>query len=281
MKGQVVDKVDRQIIDLLREDGRRSNVEIARALGISEGTVRKRIDRLILNGDLKVVGVAEPSVVGYETRALIFLKVGLAQMASVGEALCGMPEVMSVYHVAGEHDIVVEAAFESDKHLTSFLTERLASLSGVLDCKTAHVLRILKHNYEWALPQPPPPTILIVDDDPDFLEVTRLVLEKDGYRTLIAQNGDAALELMEANPPDLVILDIMMDGILDGWDASWRIRANPHLRHTPILVVSSITASDYMGMFPTDEDNLIDNFLSKPVDPQKLLSEVKRLLARG
>lgn len=276
-----MDKVDRQIMDLLREDGRRSNVEIARALGISEGTVRKRIDRLLLNGDLKVVGVVNPAVIGYETRALISLKVELPQVTSIAKLLCAMPEVMSVYHVAGEHDLVLEAAFESDEHLTSFLTERLASLPGVVDSKTSHVLRVLKHSYEWALPQPPPPTILIVDDDPDFVEVTRLVLEREGYRALTAQNGDSALEVMETNPPDLVILDIMMDGILDGWDASWRIRANPQLRHTPILVVSSITASEYMGMFPTDDDNLIDNFLSKPVDPQKLLSEVKRLLARG
>ena len=49
---------------------------------------------------------------------------------------------------------------------------------------------------------------------------------------------------------------------------------------TPILVVSSITASDYVSSFPTDEDNLIDNFLSKPVEPQKLVAEVSRLLKR-
>jgi len=77
-----------------------------------------------------------------------------------------------------------------------------------------------------------------------------------------------------------VILDIMMDGVLDGWDASRRIRSDARLRETPILVVSSITASEYVGMFPTDEDNLIDNFVSKPVDPQRLLGEVRRLLSR-
>jgi Lrp/AsnC family transcriptional regulator for asnA, asnC and gidA len=276
-----MDKTDRQIVDLLREDGRRSNVEIARVLGISEGTVRKRVDRLLLSGQLKVVGIADPSVVGYGTRVLFLLTVEPARIEAVACLLCDMPEVMSVYHVTGEYDVVVEAVFESDKHLTSFLTERLASIPGMVGSRTSHVLRALKNNYEWALPQPPPPAILIVDDDPDFTEITRTVLEKEGYRTLTAQSGSAALEIMASNPPDLVVLDIMMDGILDGWDASWRIRSNPRLRHTPILVVSSITASDYMGMFPTDEDNLIDNFLSKPVDPQKLVLEVKRLLARG
>ena len=108
-----------------------------------------------------------------------------------------------------------------------------------------------------------------------------MILARENYELSAASNGDEALKAMIANPPDLVILDIMMDGVLDGWDASWRIRSNPQLHDTPILVVSSITASDYLSMFPTDEDNLIDNFLSKPVAPEKLLAEVERLLERA
>ena len=123
-------------------------------------------------------------------------------------------------------------------------------------------------------------SILIVDDDPDFVESTRLVLESAGYETYAASNGRDALRAMVAAPPDLVLLDIMMDGILDGWDASGRIRAHPSLRNTPILVVSSITASDYLSMFPTDDDHLIDNFISKPLAPDRLLAEVRRLLSR-
>ena len=121
----------------------------------------------------------------------------------------------------------------------------------------------------------------MVDDDPDFVEVARLVLERNGLAVQAASNGNEALQAMIAQPPDLVILDIMMDGILDGWDASWRIRSNPQLRRTPILVVSSITSSDYLSMFPTDDDHLIDNFLSKPVAPEKLIAEVERLLERA
>jgi len=119
-----------------------------------------------------------------------------------------------------------------------------------------------------------------VDDDPDFVEITRLTLEREGYRTCAAANGQAALECLRQEQPDLVILDVMMDGVLDGWDASRKMRGVPELGAVPILVVSSITASDYLGLLPTDEDNLIDNFLAKPVDPQRLLAEVKRLLRR-
>jgi len=275
-----MDRLDRQIVDLLRENGRRSNVDIARNLGVSEGTIRKRVDRLVSAGALKIVGVVDPGAVGLAVRTLILLDVELAQMAQVGQQLGAMPEVMSVYCVTGEHDMVVEAAFESDEALMHFLTERVSGIPGVLGSKTCHIPRVVKHPYEWALPELPPPTILVVDDDPDFVEVTRMVLEAGGFRALAASSGSAALGLMAHRTPDLVILDIMMDGVLDGWDASRRIRSDARLRETPILVVSSITASEYVGMFPTDEDNLIDNFVSKPVDPQRLLGEVRRLLSR-
>ncbi|MBC7316293.1 MAG: response regulator transcription factor [Chloroflexi bacterium] len=137
-----------------------------------------------------------------------------------------------------------------------------------------------KQPADWVVPLHPTPVILVVDDDPDFVEAVRMVLEREGYEVHSAASGQEALRAMAVTPPDLVILDIMMDGILDGWDASGRIRATPQLRHTPILVVSSITSSDYLSMFPTDEDHLIDNFLSKPVAPDALLAEVRRLLSR-
>jgi len=275
-----MDQIDRQIADLLRENGRRSNVEIARALGISEGTVRKRIDRLLSSGALRIVGMADPRVAGFKTRVLITLTVELSQVEAAGRLLRDLSHVISVYRVTGEHDIIFEAVFESDERLMSFLTDQVARIPGVVSCKTSHLLRVLKHGYEWAVPRPPPPIIMIVDDDPNFLEATRMVLETGGYATCSAASGKEALEAMAAREPDLMILDVMMDGVLDGWDTSRRIRSDLRLRDLPILMVSSITASDYLGMVPTDEDNMIDNFLSKPVDPKQLLSEVRRLLKR-
>ena len=126
----------------------------------------------------------------------------------------------------------------------------------------------------------PKAKILVVDDDPDFVEYTRLVLESEGYVVQAAQSGQMALQSMAASIPDLVIMDIMMDGVFDGWDANRRIREDPRLHDTPVLVVSSITASDYLSQFPTDDDNMIANFLSKPVDPGVLKTEVRRLVGR-
>jgi DNA-binding response OmpR family regulator len=175
---------------------------------------------------------------------------------------------------------MVEAAFESDAHLMAFLNDRVSRIHGIGRTQTQHVVGIGKEVHQWAVPAGREPTILIVDDDPDFVESTRIILRAAGMVVHSAESGSAALKRMIADPPDLVILDIMMDGMLDGWDASWRIRSTPGVENVPILLVSSITSTDYLAMVPTDDDNLIDNFLSKPVSPNTLLSEVRRLLER-
>ncbi len=122
--------------------------------------------------------------------------------------------------------------------------------------------------------------ILVVDDDPDFVEIARIVLERAGYEVDSAASGQEGLRALRAKLPDLVILDVMMQGILDGWDASANIREDPVLANLPILIASSITSTDYLAMVPSDADNLIDSFLSKPVAPERLLAEVQRLLSR-
>ena len=275
-----MDHIDRQIVALLAENGRRSNVQIAREIGVSEGTVRKRIDRLLSNGSLRIVGIVDPLSAGCDTQALVYLDVDLAHAQDIDNALVALPQVASVYWVTGEHDFVVQVIVQSDAELMSILTDKIASIPGVHNTQVSHVLRSGKQCYQWSLPGPPPARILVVDDDPDFCEVTRTVLEHDGFAIATAHSGREAVQAIAASPPDLVVLDVMMDGVLDGWSAGGQIRSNPDWHDIPILIVSSITASDYLSMLPTDEDYLIDNFLSKPVSAKKLVQEVNRLLRR-
>jgi Lrp/AsnC family transcriptional regulator for asnA, asnC and gidA len=275
-----MDGTDRAIVAMLAEKGRRSNVEIARALGISEGTVRKRIDRLMESGVLEVRGLVTPESAGYGARALFFLATELGRLEEAAELIGRMPEIVSLCRVTGEYDLVAEAAFRSTEELKVFLDARLSRVPGVISAKTASVLDVVKQACNWSVPDPETPKVMIVDDDPDFCEIGRMVLEKEGFDVRSASSGAQALNAMIVAPPDLVVMDIMMDGVLDGWDASWQIRSNPLFRDTAILVVSSITATDYLGMVPTDEDNLIDNFMSKPVSPDRLVREVRRLLDR-
>jgi len=120
-------------------------------------------------------------------------------------------------------------------------------------------------------------TILVVDDDPDFSEITRLILSGEGYEVVTAANGDQALETLKECEPNLVVLDVMMAGILDGVNVALTMSENPHLRDIPILMVSSIASSPMADRFPTGEYLPISGWISKPVQPEGLLKTVKKL----
>jgi CheY-like chemotaxis protein len=122
--------------------------------------------------------------------------------------------------------------------------------------------------------------ILIVDDDPDFVEVTRIVLESNGYDVLSASDGDEAIEKMKKETPDLVLLDIMMAHPLDGVEVSKKMLEDDNLRKVPIIVVSSITDSPHLAKFPSDEYLPLDDWISKPAEPKVLLDKVSKYLKR-
>jgi Lrp/AsnC family transcriptional regulator for asnA, asnC and gidA len=277
--GNTIDAIDRRIITLLQLDGRTSNVDIARAVGIAEATVRKRIERLLSEGTIRVAAIPALDRLGLEVETVIMLKVDLGRANQVAERLAAMKEVRSVKYTTGEYDIILEAAFSSDDDLLRFLTGRLAQINGIRATATSHVLKGIKQACDWLLPREGPPVILIVDDDPDFVEATRMVLEHAGYRVAAAVDGQEGIRAMRREQPDLVILDVMMSNVLDGLNASLAIRADQGLKRIPILMISSITSSDYAAMFPTDEYVPVESFLSKPVGPKQLLDEVGRLLS--
>ena len=121
-------------------------------------------------------------------------------------------------------------------------------------------------------------TILVVDDDPDFVEATSLVLEAGGYEVISAADGDEGLTRAREAQPDLIILDVIMSSILDGLNVSQEMRDDPALKRIPILMVTSIANTDYAALFPTDEFVHIAGFLTKPVAPDTLLENVGRLI---
>jgi CheY-like chemotaxis protein len=121
--------------------------------------------------------------------------------------------------------------------------------------------------------------VLVVDDDPDFVKVTTKVLEKAGYEVLSAPNGAKALQTMRQQRPDVVLLDIMMSYILDGLDVSREMAEDPNLKDTPVIMVTSLTGVKGSGVFPTDEYVPVDEWLSKPVEPDTLLERVSKALS--
>jgi len=121
-------------------------------------------------------------------------------------------------------------------------------------------------------------TILIVDDDPDFVEITTRILRTHGYGVLSAASGADALVVMRHQKPDLVLLDIMMTTVLDGLGASEEMQADPELKDIPVIMVSSIADTEYAAVFPTDGYLPMDEWISKPVRPEELLKKVRRYL---
>jgi DNA-binding Lrp family transcriptional regulator len=148
-----LDEVDRQIIRLLTDDGRRPNAEVARAVGVSEPTVRKRIDRLKQIGVLRIIGLLDPAATGFPVYAMILVEVTNSLIRQVGARLAGMERVANVSYITGPAQIWCEAMLPSNEALYSFLTVDLASIEGIISTETVQVLSIDKFNYMWELPE--------------------------------------------------------------------------------------------------------------------------------
>jgi CheY-like chemotaxis protein len=123
-------------------------------------------------------------------------------------------------------------------------------------------------------------TILLIDDDPDFVEATCTVLESVPYTVLTAFSGHEGLKKARENRPDLIILDIIMPGE-DGFQALEKLRADPALAHVPVMMLTSLP--DGLGMAGADkinaarEDN-VEDYVNKPIRPNELLQRVERML---
>ncbi len=122
------------------------------------------------------------------------------------------------------------------------------------------------------------PKILVADDDPDFVETIRMILQAHGYDVASAASGSQALEAMRSAPPDLVLLDVMMETVLDGVSVSHEMHADPQLKEIPVILISSIASSPQAGAFPTDEYIPVNAWMAKPLNPDRLLAKVAELL---
>jgi Lrp/AsnC family transcriptional regulator for asnA, asnC and gidA len=147
-----LDWVDLAIVGLLQEQGRTTNAHIARVLGVSEPTVRKRIDRLVADEIIKLVAVLNPRKTGYQTDVLIGIRVEPGNLLTVGEALSRREEVVYLGYTTGRHDILVEMLFRDDEALFEFLNGQMPAVGSIVSTETYHVLRTGKINYDWRLP---------------------------------------------------------------------------------------------------------------------------------
>jgi CheY-like chemotaxis protein len=120
--------------------------------------------------------------------------------------------------------------------------------------------------------------IVIIDDDPDFIEYTKIVLESASYRVLTATNAADGLALVRESAPDLIITDVMMSYTLEGTSVTREIRSDPQLCETPVLVITAIARRPDADLFPDGTQPAPEGFLTKPVTPSELLATVDRCL---
>lgn len=154
-RGRVLDDLDEldiAIIRLLQEQGRTPNAQIARRLGVSEPTVRKRIDRMFQDEIIKVVALLNPRKTGYATDVLIGIRAEPGRLLEVGRRLSDHDQVVYLGYTTGRYDILLEMLFRDDEALFEFLHRELPSLGGIVSTETYHVLRTEKINYDWKLP---------------------------------------------------------------------------------------------------------------------------------
>jgi len=122
--------------------------------------------------------------------------------------------------------------------------------------------------------------ILIIDDDADIVEATKIVLESKGYKVVTAYEGDTGYKKAEEEKPDLIILDVMMKTKDQGFQVSYKLKNNPELSKIPILMLTSIgKETGFKFSKATDEDYLpVDELVEKPIKPKDLLLKVGNLL---
>jgi formate transporter len=121
--------------------------------------------------------------------------------------------------------------------------------------------------------------ILVVDDDRDFVDLTSMILTKEGYEVASAADGEQAFRTMKEERPDLVLLDVMMATPLEGVSVARKMAADADLKAVPIVMISSIDSSRHAALLPDDLHIPTDAWISKPVDPDHLLRTIRRFLA--
>ena len=123
--------------------------------------------------------------------------------------------------------------------------------------------------------------ILIVDDDLDFCEATKLILESKAYKVSLAYDGKEGLEKIRSEEPDLVILDVMMPE-MNGYDVCVVMKADPELSSIPVMLLTAVDQEMFKTYF-TKEMGLMteaDDYIAKPVEPEELVEAIEALLKR-
>jgi len=122
--------------------------------------------------------------------------------------------------------------------------------------------------------------ILLVDDDPDFVEAVRVIVESGGYDVEVAYDGEEGLEAVARRRPDLIVLDVMMP-VLNGHEACAKLKGSDDTRDIPVILLTAVadrvTTSTYTHRDMLESE--AEDYMPKPVEPNELLERIKSWLS--
>lgn len=144
-----LDDIDRQIVSALQHDGRRPYSRLAADIGVAEGVVRYRVQRMERAGILQIVGIADPLKVGFDLMAMVGVKVVPGRLDDVAAEISTLPETSYVASLAGAFDLIVEVVCRDTAHFTHLLTQQIQHVPGVASTQSFLIMEIHKMAYGW------------------------------------------------------------------------------------------------------------------------------------
>jgi CheY-like chemotaxis protein len=123
------------------------------------------------------------------------------------------------------------------------------------------------------------PKILLVDDDPDFVESTKTVLESRPYEVVVAYQGEVAIKMAKEEKPDLILLDVIMP-VKDGFSAAEQLKKDPELRKIPVVMLTSYSSRRAGTSIPVSKGLTLEteDYVEKPIAPDELLKVVAQYI---
>lgn len=148
-KKKGIDQIDSKMINLLQKDGRISNIDIAKKLGISEATVRSRLKRLIDEEFIQIVAVSNPFKLGFELTGDLYIHVEMKKIDRVIKALKRIKSLWYIVMTTGDTNINAEFIVNTREDLNDLVYNKISKIDGVIRIETSVILQFAKREYAF------------------------------------------------------------------------------------------------------------------------------------
>jgi Lrp/AsnC family transcriptional regulator, regulator for asnA, asnC and gidA len=144
----VLDQINKDIVEQLQQDGRRSYATLAKAVGLSEPAVRQRVQKLLDTGVMQIVAVTDPLMLGFARQAMIGIRAD-GDLRGIADQLAALDEIDYVVICTGSFDLLVELVVSDDEQLLDILNDDIRAIPGVRDTEVFVYLKLVKQTYTW------------------------------------------------------------------------------------------------------------------------------------